>query len=295
MYTRSEARIPKIRALIEATCEVETILRKHGVNRLIIDHSAAWYYVRFGVLSKPTKFYNLVNAITPKLQRQLIEELRQNHTQALLKVQGFKALGDIDGVPNGIMIPIVEAYLKERRKGIKPIRTGIGDLYIFDNPHYRLKPPPAMPFSPLILDQARKKIRFVVDSLVSAPSGFLIARGWAFEWRGKRANSRPLKRLFLYSDDALVGELSYRSARPDVAQAFQNESLNQVGWGLDLVVPSSDIDSRALGIRALLSDGGFVDFKLDTSKLRKLPRLHGQEWSSLPREVLEAKRMAQAF
>ncbi|MFQ6671961.1 MAG: hypothetical protein ACE5KY_01575, partial [Candidatus Tectimicrobiota bacterium] len=293
MYAPTEAQAPKVRAFIEATCEVEAILREHGISRFVIDHFAPWYYVRFGVLPLPTKFYTIGPLITPTQQRHRIDNLRKSHPQALLKVQGFGALRSKNSTPNSIMIPMVEAYLQERRKGVKPIRTAIGDLYLFDNPEHRLASAPAVPFSPVPMAQARKEIRLFVGSLVYAPSGFLAGRGWAVEWRGGWAESRPLDRLFLYSGSTLVGEVTYGLTRPDVAKHFQNKALDRVGWNLDLLVSSPGLDGHALGIRALLADGRVVDFRLDASKLRRLPPLTGPEWARLPSAVREAQRLAQ--
>lgn len=295
MYTPWEVRLPGVRALIEATCEVEQQLSKSGIKMLLTDHSAPWYYVRFGSLPPPTRYSYMAWAYTPNQQWEFIEDLRRSKTQALLKVRNFKAQQSNSGVPNGITIPIVEAYLQERRKGVKPIRTGIGDLYIYDNPKYGLDPPPDEPFSPVPMPQAAKHINFVVDSLVSAPSGFLTGHGWAVERGSDWARSHPVDRLFLFSGANLVGELNYGLPRPDVARHLHNKSLVPVGFTLDLFVPPSDIDGRGLGVRALLSDGRVVDFMLDTSKLRRLPKLTGQEWDHLPTAVLEAKRLARDF
>ncbi|MFQ5792935.1 MAG: hypothetical protein ACE5JI_20900, partial [Acidobacteriota bacterium] len=295
MYTPSEARAPKVRAFIAATCEVEAILRDHGISRLLIDHSAAWYYVRFGVLPLPTKYHTLGAAITPELQRQLIEELLESRPQALLKVQGFRALRSKNSTPNSIMIPMVEAYLQERRKGVKPIQTAIGDLYLFDNPQYRLEPPPAVPFSPITMAQAQKEVSLTVDFLIFVPSGFLLGRGWAVERKGGWAEARPLERLFLYQGGAPVGELTYGLPRPGVSKAFQNPSLTRVGWNLDQLVASPDIEREPFGVRALLADGRVVDFRLDTSKLRRLPSLTGPEWARLPEAVREAQRLARGL
>src|SRR5207344_2457980 len=97
-------------------CAVEVQLRARRVKNLVITHSAPWYYVRFG-LRPPTRYFALARAYTPAQQRELVGDLRARRPEALLRVRGFEALGRFD-IPDAVRVPIVEAYLRERRRGV---------------------------------------------------------------------------------------------------------------------------------------------------------------------------------
>lgn len=293
MFTPSETRFDEIQEFIEATCDVETIFKDQGVRSLMIAGSAKWYYVRFGILPENWLYSYLYLWVYPDAHLKLIEHLRERNRWALIRAKNFRARENIDGVPSSITTPVLEAYLQERGKGVQTVDTEIGRLYLFDNPLYRLPTPPSAPFRPIPQSKDQTGIHLVVDELLRSPAGFLVGRGWGIEWEGAWELSRPLKRLFLYSGESLVGEIDYGTERSDVAKALNNPALARAGWKFELVVPALEQGSQDLGVRALTLDDRLVDLRLDTSSMRSLPQLRGRAWDSLPEAVGRARRMAQ--
>lgn len=130
MFTPLEARRDDARGLIDATCTVERQLRDAGVRRLVIDHSAPWYYVRFG-MPLPSPYYSFNRAALPDQQQAVVDDLRAYDAEALLVPRGFGGLTKYD-VPDGLRVPLIGAYLHERRGDAPAITTPIGDLALWN-------------------------------------------------------------------------------------------------------------------------------------------------------------------
>lgn len=130
--TALEAARPKNAHFLAAVCDLETLLRRHDARGLVIAHSAPWYYVRLG-LRPPTRHFAFSRAYTPRVQRELVEDLRAAHPMALLRVHGFEAL-EIFDVPDAVRVPVVDAYLRARTGGVRPYATPLGEVYFWNEP-----------------------------------------------------------------------------------------------------------------------------------------------------------------
>lgn len=142
-FTPLEAARGDVRALIEASCDTERQLRQAGVRRLVIGHSAPWYYVRFG-MPLPSPYYSFNRAALPDQQQQVIDDLRASGADALLQARGFNALDRYD-VGDGFRVPLIAAYLRERRGDAPLLATPIGDLALWNKPAAAAGERPAAP------------------------------------------------------------------------------------------------------------------------------------------------------
>lgn len=132
LFTPLEAARPDVRALIEASCTAERQLRDAGVRRLVIDHSAPWYYVRFG-MPLPSPYYSFNRAALPDQQQAVVDDLRAYGADALLQVRGFHGIDRYD-VPDGLRVPLIAAYLRERSGDAPRLATPIGELALWNRP-----------------------------------------------------------------------------------------------------------------------------------------------------------------
>lgn len=174
LFTPLEAVRDDVRALIDATCVTERQLREAGVRRLVIDHSAPWYYVRFD-MPLPTPYYSFNRAALPDQQQRVVDDLRAYDADALLQVRRFRALERYD-VPDGLRVPLIAAYLRERRGDAPLLATPIGQLALWNRPatpSASAAPPPV------------SGLRGVVTNAVYDPaSRFLSAQGRVRDERG---------------------------------------------------------------------------------------------------------------
>ena len=129
-FTPTEAALN--RGFIDDTCTMEALLRSHDVTELVIEHSAPWYYVRFG-MRPPTRFFAFARAYTPAREEELVGDLRARHPQALLRVHGYRALDRFD-VPDALRGPVVDAWIGERRRGVVATPTPLGELFFWSEP-----------------------------------------------------------------------------------------------------------------------------------------------------------------
>lgn len=132
MFTAVEAESERNSRFIADACALENLLRARGVSRLAILHSAPWYYPRLG-MAPPTRYFAPARAYSAGSQLELVGELRANHVDGLLRVRGYGALSEFD-VPDGLRVPVVEAYLRERSASASPAVTGIGDVFVWSSP-----------------------------------------------------------------------------------------------------------------------------------------------------------------
>src|SRR5262249_10257380 len=130
MFTAGEAAQPLNASFIAATCELEQVLHRHGVSRLLTDHAAPWYYARFH-MPPPSRYYSLNRAYGTPAQRQFSDDIRAAGVQALFAVKGYGAMSRYD-VPNALRVPIIEAYLRARRHGAPAVETPLGRLYFWN-------------------------------------------------------------------------------------------------------------------------------------------------------------------
>lgn len=290
-FTPTEAREGSNPRFIDATCEVEGLLRAHGVTELVIVHSAPWYYVRFG-LPVPTRYFTLARAYTPERQRALIEDLRARRPQAMLRVRGFAGLERLD-VPDAVRVPVVDAYLRERRLGVTPTLTPIGDFYFWNEPPGRLAT------SRPAAEAVDSGLGIAVERAFYAPSsGLFLAEGWAADV----SRQEPLRSVTPASGGRPSGDawasLEYGRLRPDLADDCGPE--NGSPCGLDytaLIAPEAMAAARERGLinlTATTADGATAPLELSLAKLRLLGELSGPEWRGLAQAIKEAAALGAA-
>ena len=290
-FTPTEARQGSNPLFIDATCEVEGLLRARHVTELVIAHSASWYYVRFG-LPLPTRYFTLARAYTPERQRALIEDLRARRPQALLRVRGFAGLERLD-VPDAVRVPVVDAYLRERRLGVAPTLTPIGDFYFWNEPQAA----PATPRPEALLADSGPGI--AVERAFYAPtSGLFLAEGWAADV----SRQEPLRSLTPVpgarpSEDGWAS-LEYGRLRPELAADCGPENGPRCGFDYAaLVKPEAMAASRERGLidlTAVTADGATAPLELSLAKLRILGELSGPEWRGLAQAIKEAAALGAA-
>ena len=282
-FTPTESLRPDNQSFIEATCEAEGVLRAHHVTELVIAHSAPWYYVRFG-LHQPTRYFAFARAYGPVQQRELIAGLRARRAQALLQVRGFAGIWRFD-VPDAVRVPLIDAYLRERRQGVAPIVTAIGDFYFWDEPR-----PPETPRSPA--GTAAPGVGIAVESVVYAPaSGVFFANGWAADV----SKSEPLKSLELAPGSLQASNawasFEYGRSRSYVLDCGTEEKA-RCGFELAGSIPPHVMAAwqkrGEIDLTAVTSDGTAAPIELSLAKLQTVGELSGPEWRGLPQAVQEA-------
>jgi hypothetical protein len=310
-FTPAESRLAVDRAFIADTCAFEALLRAHGVRRLVIADSAAWYYVRFG-LPFPTRFFAMARAYAPPSQLELVDQLRASRPQALLLPEGYGALRDLD-VPDALRVPVVDAYLRSRRHGVGVTPTPLGDLFLWDE---RGACAPASP--PAGRADHADAPRLATRSAAYQPaSGVLFARGWAID----DTTGRPLAGLALYGiRPGDSGGIEYGLGGNAASAVSAGRAVQRDGWELWLrgwrphaarealcVEPGNGEDAAsgstaAAGRRAGASGDPAVSgsagrprcVKLDLTDLRVLGPLQGAEWTALGTAVGRAEAMGRA-
>ena len=276
--TPGEATLDGNAGLIEGSCTVEQLLRAHGVERLLLDHAAPWYAVRFD-LPEVSRFTALTKAYTPEKQRELIAAVRDAPRSALLRVRGFRAIERFD-VDNVFRIPVAEAYLRERRRGAPVVVTPIGDLVLWDEP-----PAPASPPAPG--GESEDVLLFVDTQTYDPQSGFLLLGGWAADARARRPVDRIVARL-----DGVEEDDARRTARPDAA-AFLGVPGLEAGCSIAVRVPA-DQWPASVAVRASLADGRQRTVVSDPTRAVILPGLSGPEWQGVSGAVAEAAALGRA-
>lgn len=285
-FTPTEARQEAGRRFIEANCDVEALLRAHQVTGLVIAHSAPWYYVRFG-LRPPTRYFAFVRAYTPEPQRELIADLRARRPEALLRVRGFGGLEQFD-IPDAVRVPIVDAYLRERRRGVTPRATPIGDLYFWN------EPPGELPAPSSHEDSAVPDVGIAVEQASYQPmSGLLFAEGWA----ANVSRPEPLRALTPEAEQRLPS-LEYGRPRPDLVPYCGSEGSPPCGFEYAAQIAPEVFDAVRqrgfIGLRAVMADGGVAPTEMSLSGVRVLGDLSGNEWSDLRGAVKDAAALGAA-
>jgi hypothetical protein len=267
-FTASELGDPENRRFVDATCEFERLLDAHGVGGLAIADSAPWYWVRFG-MRPPYREFSLSRAYTPAAQRRLIEDLRASSPEALLLPKGYRALRDFD-VPGAVRGPVVEAYLRARRSGVRPTPTALGDLLLWNEP--------APCASEASGDAPADVVTLRTRRLYHQPStGLLYARGRATE----SATGAPLAALTLVGADGIAaGSVEYGLQR----RSSDATGREPIGWELFARNPRGD-SLASLRLQGQLRDGRVVRLELDPEKTTRLTPLVDPAWRDLAVEI----------
>ena len=255
----------------------------------MIAHSAPWYHVRFGI-PHPTRYFTFARAYTPERQRALIEDLRVHRPQALLRVRGFAGLERLD-VPDALRVPVVDAYLRERRSGVAPVLTPIGDLYFWNEPS--AAPATARPDGAMAA--AGSGLGIAVERAFYAPgSGFFFAEGWAADV----SRQEPLRWLAptpggmtSTSGDGWAS-LEYGRLRPELAVDCGPANGSRCGFDYAAFLApealTASLERGFIDLTAVTADGATAPLELSLAKLRILGELSGPEWRGLARAVKEA-------
>ena len=297
-FTPTEAHLAENRRFLVATCEVERLLARHGVTDLAIAHSAPWYWVRFG-MRPPTRYFALARAYTPGTQGELIRDLRSRAPQALLRPRGFGALFDFD-LPDAVRVPVVEAFLRARRGGVRATVTPIGELFFWNEPDTVAGGIPTGPTAPRPpgAEAPTSRVRLKVEQITFQPtSGLLFARGTASD----AARRTALARLHLARKGEPLAEIEYGLLRPTARDLQGGAPRAPVGWelflqlpeaaGMELVPRGAPPVLSAPSITAQLSDGSVVDVALDLTRIRILGPLAGEDWRGLRAAVATAAEL----
>ena len=286
-FTPGESRLAANRRFIADTCAAEATLRAHGVTRLVIADSASWYYVRFR-MPWPTRYFAMARAYTPARQLELVRELRASRSQALLLAHGYGALGDFD-VPDAVRIPVADAYLRGRRRGVAVTPTPLGDLFFWDEPERCLPVP--LPGGPA------PRAELTPELVAYQPaSGLLFARGWAIDG----ATQGPLAALTLWdAPPGAAADLELGRNRDELAAKLHREPLRHAGWELAVRGWRPRRGARpgpadALVLEALAQGGGTSRLRLDPSGACILGPLRGAEWNGLGEAIDRAAALGRA-
>jgi hypothetical protein len=279
MLTPGDASRIANRGLIEASCTVERALRAHGIGALVIDHAAPWYTVRFG-LEPVTAFYVPGKAYTPAMQEELVADLRAAPRSALLRVRGYQALDRFD-VENALRIPVVEAYLRERRRGAPVIASGIGDLVLWD------EPAPSEPPTADGIESADIAV-FVDRQTYDPASRFLVLEGWAADTVGPR----PVDVIAAVVDGVEETDARRDLPRPDAA-AFLGAAELVPGWALVVRIPPWRWPT-AVTVHARMADGRQRAVVTDPARATILPAMDDAAWSDLAARVDRAAAQGRA-
>ncbi len=273
-FTAAEAAIRSNARFIDATCRLEQLLRARGVHRLLLDHSAPWYHSRFG-MPPPSRYYSLNKAFTPEAQQQFIADVRAADVQALLAVRGYGALAQYD-VPNAYRVPIIEAYLRARRRGAPAIDTPLGRLYLWNEPD--AANPPASP--PVTADE---RLALQGTGVTAVPStGFVEVRGWTRDLGG------AAPRIGLVRTRAGDAEITFAAPqRTDATGAAPMVST----WSL--VARATPVELAGLAVELQGADGRLL-VSPELPPARELPPLAGPEWRDLHAAVDAAAALGAA-
>jgi hypothetical protein len=277
-FTPMEAAHPFNASFIAHTCQVERLLRRNSVTRIVFDHSAPWYQVRFGV-PLATRFFSFSQAFLPDDQRRLVDDVRRGGVQALLHVNGYQALAYYD-IHNAFRVPVLEAYLMARGAGVRAINTPLGRLDLWEQP--------ATPGSPNERDPGNDPdLMLTVDIAArSEDSGFAEWIGWAADAKA----GQPLSQLRIAERTGPSMQLTYGLDRPDVAKQLGNERLARVGFRLVALEPKSGWAAGGPTLQLVGESGRSRDQTLAVQSARRLPLLAGPAWIGL-RDQVEAAAM----
>jgi hypothetical protein len=289
-FTPGESRLAANRDFIAATCAMEALLRSHGVSRLVVADSASWYYVRFR-LPMPTRYFAMARAYTPPRQLELIRELRASRPQALLLVHGYGAIAAFD-VPDAVRVPVVDAYLRGRRRGVAVTPTPLGDLFFWDEPGERVPAAPSGGAGP------RTAVAAVAADLVAVQpaSGLLFAQGWA---SGGAAQRPPAALALCNPPPGATADFDVGLRRDDLPEPLRHAGweLRVRGWPAPAGVPGAGPGAGprlALDVDALAADGSVDRVKLELPAAHVLGPLSGDEWKGLREAVDRAAAMGRA-
>lgn len=314
MFTPGESRLAANRDFIDASCAVETMLRSHGVSRLMVADGAPWHYVRFRS-PFPTRFFAVARAYTPPRQRELIDELRRSRPQALLLAHGYGALAGFD-IPDAVRVPVVDAYLRGRRHGVAVTPTPLGDLFFWDEPGECGPAAPDAQAAPAggaatraALPGGRSPLAVVTADLAAfqPASGLLFAQGWATDGAAKG----PLAGLLLRNAPP-GADFEYGLERDGAAEALRHAGweLRVRGWlpgGTDGRARDSSAAAggapgtargpgkqQALVLDAVAAGGRVVRVRLELPAARRLGPLRGAEWQGMGAAIDRAGALGRA-
>jgi len=276
-FTAAEAELPRNWSFIEDTCITEQILRAHHVERLIIDHSAPWYSMRFATPQLVPQ-YMLNQAPSPAAQRAMIERWRAADAQAVLLVRGYSAIGQYD-VHNMYQVPVSEAYLRARRLGARHLRTPVGELYLLDEA--AAAPPPLAPA------HESGDVGLFVDQVVFDPAtGFIEAQGWA----GDLSTLQPITDIAWLRDGQPErgAEAVQPLRRADAVEVFHAPDFEYAGWWL-VARTAAGAAPPSFAIRATAADGRMHVVPVEPQRARRLPARSGREWATLGDDVAAAE------
>ncbi len=270
MFTAREAAQAANASFIAATCELEPLLHRHGVSRLVIDHAAPWYYARFR-MPPPSRYYSLNRAYAPPAQRRFIDDIRAAGVQALFVVQGYGAMSRYD-VANALRVPVIEAYLRARRRGAPAVETPLGRLYFWNEAEA------AGPPADIGAESAAESIVLHAGRIFAVPSsGFLVAQGPIAEggesWR---------------TVGAVGGD-----ADADVSVAGLRAPVGTAAYEWSLVARTTPGELASIRLALQTGDGRRLATFVPTAE-RQLPRLIGSEWDDLHEEVTAAAALGAA-
>jgi hypothetical protein len=130
--------------------------------------------VRFD-MPLPTPYYSFNRAALPDQQQRVVDDLRAYDADALLQVRGFRALERYD-VPDGLRVPLIAAYLRERRGDAPLLATPIGQLALWNRP--------AAPPAPVVPPPVSGLRGLVTVAAYDPASRFLSVKGRVRDERG---------------------------------------------------------------------------------------------------------------
>jgi hypothetical protein len=289
-FTPAESRLGANHAFIADTCEVEALLRAHGVRRLVIADSAPWYHLRFR-LPWPTRTFAMARADSPPRQRELVDQLRRSRPQALLLPEGHGAIRDFD-VPDAVRVPVVDAYLRARRRGVDATPTPLGELFFWDEraPCPAVAPPAARADHPAVPRLATQLAAY------QPASGVLFARGWAVDAATGRRLPAPVLALHGRRPGA-DGGIEYGLGGNAASAMSGGRAVQRDGWELWLRGWRRGAGRQGLCVEAGAGAGAPLPspcVEIDLSQLRILGPLEGAEWAGLGAEVARAEAMGRA-
>ena len=270
-FTATEAELGRNRSFLADTCAFEQLLREHHLGALAFEHAAPWYTARFG-LPLPTRFFALARAYTPARQLELVEELRKSRPQALLLADGYGAMPRFD-IPDAVRVPVVDAYLSERRRNAPVLDTGLGLLFLWDERPACAPRPQA---------GAATGVAIAAEEIFYQPqTGVLHAKGWVED----AATHTPLRALDPL-DPALTAHLELGLARGE-----QRRASFQLAVRLTAAEWTALRARGSFPLRAVTAPGLEQTLLLDLSAVRLLGELDLAGWS----EVRAASERAAAL
>lgn len=282
LFTPLEAGREDTARFIAAACAARRLLAANGITRLVMDHSAPWYFVQFD-MPLPSPYYAWYRACTPADQQAAIADVRRLGAQGLLQPRGFGAV-EIYDVATAHLAPIVAAYLRGRSDGAPIIDTPIGRLVLWNAP----PPPPAEPW----LGPFDGALAAGFDGAVYDPvTRFFEASGWAFD----PTAAAPLADLVMIQPPGSVGADVRRGfERGDVVALLETPAATATGWRAVTRLAPGGWRDPLLGLELVAGDGRQRYVPFAAMSVRELPRRSGALWDALADQVDAAEALGRA-